>query len=89
MELMARHKPRLYRDANNNVLGITADNMGALPYADLFGVQDGDIVHKVNGVTIDSIETAFGLVDRFKNEKTFEVVVLRNGAPHTLHLSVP
>jgi len=89
MTLMARHKPRLHRDAAGQVTGITADHLSALPYADFIGLQDGDIVHQINGVPITSVRVAIDLVERLKNENVFAIVVLRDGRPQTLEVSVP
>ncbi len=89
MELMAEHRPRLARGPNGKVLGITADNISRIPYANMIGIRDGDIIQNVNGVAIDSLGKPFELVNKFKNRKQFNVRILRNGQPQTLNITLP
>jgi len=89
MELMARHRPRLYRDSSGAVAGVTADAISQIPYAGMVGLRDGDVISSVNGVPIDSMATVFDLGTRFQNQRHFDVVVLRNGQPQTLRIDVP
>ncbi len=89
MELMAEHRPRLARGPNGKVLGITADNISRIPYANVIGIRDGDIIQSVNGVAIDSLSKPFELVNRFKNRKQFNIRILRNGQPRTLDITLP
>ena len=90
ISLMARHRPRLVRDDDGVVVGITADDISAVPYADMVGLQDGDVIHMVNGVWIDSIDTAFGLAQdlQLQGVTEFEIVVLRDDGPQTLYFSL-
>lgn len=52
------------------------------------GLEAGDVLIKVNDVPIDSLATLMGLYPRLQNESLVRAVVLRNGQPLTLHLSL-
>ncbi|HOM27108.1 MAG TPA: hypothetical protein PKV21_06345 [bacterium] len=53
----------------------------SIPYQ--YGLRNGDIVRRVNGVLIDSISTAFNVYNQIKNSNTqiVTVEVLRNNKP--------
>ncbi|MDQ1257173.1 MAG: micrococcal nuclease [Candidatus Hydrogenedentes bacterium] len=87
MALMARHQPRQFRDPSGNVVGITADYISEIPYASQIGLQDGDVVSMVNGVAIQSIPQAFTMVEQFKNARSLDVTIMRNGQP--VNLTIP
>ena len=89
MELMARHRPRTYRDAGGSAAGVTADDISQIPFAPVVGLQDGDVIQGINSVPIRSIEEVYGLVERFKNEKHFDITILRNGRSVTRHFALP
>lgn len=88
-QLMMRHQPRLARGANGEVLGMTASNVAAIPFATQLGFQEGDIATAVNGVPLRNPAEILGLIDRFKNTKTFKVDIIRGGNPTTITIDAP
>lgn len=78
----------LHKDANGNVDGIQASNLGAFPAAALFGFQDGDILSSVNGDRINSEDQIMNLFDKYKDARTFNVGIIRNGQPQNLSVDI-
>lgn len=87
-DIMMRHQPRIATDASGRPLGLTASNVGAIPYATQYGFREGDIVSRVNGIAIESEAQIFSLIPQFMNVKNFQVEVLRNGQTVTIPISV-
>jgi type II secretion system protein C len=52
------------------------------------GLQQGDIITQVDGVSIDSPLTLLSLYPKLQTESQFQAVVLRNGMSMTLTLSL-
>jgi general secretion pathway protein C len=52
------------------------------------GLRAGDVLTAVNDVPIDSIATLMGLWPRLQNERTVRAVVLRNGQPVSLAVTL-
>ena len=48
----------------------------------------GDVLTEVNGVPIDSLATLIGLWPRLQTESAVHAVVLRNGQPVTLSVTL-
>lgn len=86
--LMMRHQPRIATDASGRPLGLTANNVNAIPYASQYGFQEGDIVSKVNGIAIESEAQIFSLIPQFQNVRNFQVEVLRNGQTVNIPINV-
>ncbi len=79
-----------HKDGSGKMDGIQAANLGPYaPIAALAGLQEGDILHSVNGDVIDSEGTAFNLYNKYKNTRSFQIGIIRNGQPQTLNISVP
>jgi general secretion pathway protein C len=74
--------------AGNNINGyrIFAITPGSL-YANI-GLQDGDVIHSVNGIRITTPESAMQLFQQLQNEKRFTVTIDRNGQSMTLNYTV-
>ncbi len=87
--LMMRHQPRIAKDDSGRPLGLTATDIGAIPYAAQFGFRNGDIVSRVNGIAIESEAQIMSLIPQFQNVKQFNVDVLRNGQTVTIPITVP
>ena len=79
----------MYKNPDGQVAGITASNLSSNPIAGLIGLQDNDVVQSVNGQTINSMEQLPQLYEKFKNERSFQVGILRNGQQQTLTVKVP
>lgn len=56
-------------------------------YANI-GLQDGDIIHSVNGIQVTTPESALQLFQQLQNERRFTVSIDRNGQPMTLNYTV-
>jgi type II secretion system protein C len=52
------------------------------------GLRAGDVLVSVNDVAIDSLPTLIGLWPRLQNERELRAVVLRNGQPITLAVTL-
>lgn len=81
MDLVAKHQPRIERDATGSPLGLTASNIAAIPGAKDLGFRNGDIVQSVNGIRITSELQLLGLVSQLDGAKVLKLNVLRDGKP--------
>ncbi len=52
------------------------------------GLRAGDVLTEINGVAIDSLPTLIGLWPRLQNERQLDAVVLRDGRPVTLSITL-
>ena len=52
------------------------------------GIQPGDVLTEINGVPVDSLPTLISLWPRLQNEKEIRAVVLRDGQPVTISVSL-
>lgn len=52
------------------------------------GLRAGDVLTEVNGVPIDSLATLIGLWPRLQTESTLRAVVVRNGQPVSLSVTL-
>jgi type II secretory pathway component PulC len=52
------------------------------------GLRAGDVLTQINDTPIDSMATLIGLWPRLQNESTLTAVVLRNGQPVSLTVSL-
>lgn len=52
------------------------------------GAKKGDIIRSVNGDKVDSVQKAFKLYNSFKNNKSLDMMITREGKPLTLNFSV-
>jgi type II secretion system protein C len=71
--------------------GVKGVVLSRLPQGTLLtdaGLQQGDIITEVDGVSIDSPVALLSLYPRLQTESQFQAVVLRNGQPVTLTLSL-
>ena len=79
----------MYTDPNGQVAGITASNLSSNPLAGVLGLQNNDVVQSVNGEKINSMNQIPQLYEKFKNVRSFQVGILRNGQQQTLTINVP
>jgi general secretion pathway protein C len=66
---------------------ITKLPAGASVLADA-GLKAGDVLTQINGTPIDSLPTLISLWPRLQNEKDIRAVVLRDGQPVTLSITL-
>ena len=52
------------------------------------GLRDGDIIKRVNGIEIDSLEKAFEIYEQVKNEPVITVEIVRGGRSRTFTYEV-
>lgn len=77
-----------YVDPNGNFAGITASSVSSFLPATLFGFQDNDVLHSVNGDVIDSPDKIPSLIEKYKNTRSFQVGIIRNGKPQTINIDL-
>ncbi len=52
------------------------------------GLQNGDVIHSVNGIRVTTPESALQLFQQLKNERRFDIVIDRNGQQMNLNYAV-
>jgi general secretion pathway protein C len=70
------------------VSGFTITRMPESTLLSDAGLQPGDVLTEVNGVPIDSLATLIGLWPRMQTESAVRAVVLRNGQPVSLSVTL-
>ncbi len=80
--------PQPYIDASGKMAGMTSNNLSKVPLAAKLGLKDGDVIQKVNGVTITSQEKVMEILGKFQNVPIFRVSILRDGKPQMLTFKV-
>ena len=70
------------------VAGFTITRMPESTLLTDAGLQPGDVLTEVNGVPIDSLATLIGLWPRMQTESAVRAVVLRNGQPVSLSVTL-
>lgn len=70
------------------VAGFTIARMPDSTLLSEAGLRAGDVLTEVNGVPIDSLATLIGLWPRLQSESAVRAVVLRNGQPVTLSVTL-
>jgi general secretion pathway protein C len=65
---------------------LSAIRRGSLP--DQLGIRNGDIVHKVNGMDLNSVQGAMQALQTMQNQSSFKFEVTRRGQPVTLSYAV-
>ena len=69
-------------DGNYDGYRLSAIRSGSL--ADQLGIKNGDVVHSVNGQSLDSMQAAMGAYNTMQNESNFCIDVTRRGEKQTL-----
>lgn len=81
--LQSKLDVKVSRDKNGRVQGVTATNISEFPelveLAAEFGFQEGDILSSVNGEPIDSQEKVYEIAEKFRDQTTFNVTIIRGG----------
>jgi general secretion pathway protein C len=70
------------------VAGFTISRMPEATLLSDAGLRPGDVLTEVNGVPIDSLATLVGLWPRMQTETSVRAVVLRNGQPVSLAVTL-
>jgi len=78
-----------YRDPNGNFAGIAAKNISSFLPAALYGFQDGDVLHSVNGNVLNNPNDIPALIEKYKNTRSFQVGIIRNGQPMAIDVTIP
>ncbi len=77
-----------YRDANGNFAGIAMKNASSFLPAAMLGFKDNDVLVSVNGDRFDPNKIP-ALIEKYKNIRSFQVGILRNGQPQTINVTIP
>ncbi|HOZ44981.1 MAG TPA: type II secretion system protein N [Candidatus Hydrogenedentes bacterium] len=80
-DLITKVQPRMERDENGNVLGITATNLEEIPLAETLDLKDGDVLQTINNERIDSEQKIIQLINRYRDSSVFRIGILRDGQP--------
>jgi type II secretion system protein C len=70
------------------VEGLQVTNIAKNEYAKSVGLQEGDVVMRVNGVKIRSLDEAYDLANKLQQAPTLRVEIMRNDRPTTLTFRV-
>lgn len=89
MGLVEKHKPRIAMDPSGKPMGLTADSISQIPFAGMFGFQDGDVFTGVNGMPIRSEVDVMGAVANLQGKKDFTISVNRGGKTIDVPIHVP
>lgn len=89
MTLIPKHNPRMATDDNGRPIGLTADNIGEIPFARELGLRDGDVISSVNGNAITSLANIMPLVQQLQGAKQINVTVMRGGRPVPITVNLP
>ena len=68
--------------------GFLISKVRADSFVGKIGAKKGDIIRSVNGEKVDSVQKAFKLYNSFKNNKSLDMMITREGKPVTLKFSV-
>lgn len=85
--LIGKHQPRIATGPDGQPLGLTASAINEIPGAAQLGFQDGDVITGLNGDNINNLGQVYGLIEKNRNAKQFQVNILRNGRPITINIS--
>lgn len=80
-DLVTNLKPEMARDAQGNVIGVTAPNIGQVPMAQKLGLKDNDVLQTVNNEKIDSEQKILEMVQKYQTASSFRIGIMRDGKP--------
>lgn len=83
-DLVTNVKPEMARDANGNVIGVTAPNIGQVPLAQKLGIKDNDVLQTVNNEQIDSEQKILEIVQKYQTANSFRIGIMRDGKPKVI-----
>ncbi len=87
-DLVTNVKPEMARDANGNIIGVTAPNIGQVPLAQKLGIKDNDVLQTVNNEQIDSEQKIMELVQKYQTASSFKIGIMRDGKPKVITYSL-
>jgi len=65
---------------------LSAIRRGSLP--DQMGIRNGDIIHSINGIEMNSLEGAMEAYEKLRNEGNLQVEITRRGKPEKLNYNI-
>jgi S1-C subfamily serine protease len=68
--------------------GLSIDQVGTDPISSKSGIRTGDIIKKINGNDVSSLNSILELSESLKNARKISVVIERNGRHRTLVYTV-
>ncbi len=69
---------------NNQPAGVIVDSIGSDPISSQSGLKPGDIVKRINGVSVNSLEDVLAMSDRLRQSREIRAVIERDGRHTTL-----
>ncbi|HPO14737.1 MAG TPA: thermonuclease family protein [Candidatus Hydrogenedentes bacterium] len=87
--LLSTHMPTVAKDASGKPIGLAVPNINEIPYANMLGFQDGDIISGVNGEPITDFSQVMPMIEKYKNSKQVNVQIMRNGQPTNVTFNIP
>ena len=69
-------------------LGLTLDNVEALPLATELGLRNGDILEKINGIRAEGLHQVTDTIRQFSQLKVFRLGIIRDRVRHTMSLTL-
>jgi serine/threonine protein kinase/WD40 repeat protein len=87
LQYLAILNPRPYPDSGP-LIGIQSDRISEVPLLASLGLQDGDIVTGINGISFAQNQNWRELVRSIEGQRTYRTELLRNGQVHVLIIDV-
>jgi type II secretory pathway component PulC len=78
-------RPVEKKDAQGNVVGLTAEGISGFPLAKKLGLRDNDVLQSINGEQIRSEQQIMEAIQKYQNSRSFQIGILRDGKPQTLN----
>lgn len=69
---------------NNQPSGVIVDSVGSDPLSAQSGLKPGDIVKRINGVSVNSLEDVLAMSERLQQSREIRAVIERDGRHTTL-----
>lgn len=76
-------------EAQDQIIGLEVAGLKELPFAQLAGLQDGDIIVTINNQAITSRQKALQVFKKSKSMSSMELELLRNNQTKTLSFNLP
>ncbi len=73
---------------NGQVTGFKIFAIKASSIFDQLGLKNGDVIERINGTTIDSIEKALPMMQMLKSESNIKIDIKRQGVKQTMNIDI-
>lgn len=82
----SRMYPNIGPDGKVNGFKVAAIRKGSI--FEQLGIKNGDVIHKINGTAIDSIEKALPMLQLLKSESSISIDMTRGGSAKTMSIDI-